>query len=141
MVKVLDSHCPVFNLTSSFLPIFLGRDGGVSRVQNYWVAPRLTLLFLLLSLIKWIPGTFICSLQKLNLIHKKGHKVLKFLFCYSFSTFCFHRNSYLLRIIWRAQIHRLLLSLNISHFTILYFILDYSSIFSKATTFNHYMWW
>ena len=33
--------------------------------------------------------------------------------------------------------HMLLLCLNISHFTILHFILHYKSIFSKAETLDH----
>ena len=79
------------------------------------------------------------SCRKLNLIHAKSHKVLKSFFCYSFSTSVFDRNSYSLRIIWRAQIHMLMLCLNVSHFTILHFILHYRSIVSKATTFNQHM--
>ena len=79
--------------------------------------------------------------RKLNLIHTKGHKALKSFFVTLFQLFVFHRNNYLLRIIWRAQICMLLLCLNISHFTILHFILHYRSIFCKATIFNQHIWW
>ena len=109
VVKVLDSHCPV-NLCSNLLvnsfPFFWGGKGAGqdtlqgSRVQNHWVAPRLTLLLLLLSLIKWILGTSVGSLQKVKKGHTKGHKVLQSFFCYSFSTFCFSQKQlFILRII------------------------------------------